>query len=149
MFVLQNEQYTIHLEWRNIGKSHTVVHSEVCTFQCILENKTDHEQFYGHGVIEEQCTIFFARKAQYKLLQVAKALPMLLEDILYQNFVYIRTQSYTLVIFLLFAIYDALVLQSVFILQGIVTLQGACALQSAFAPKGATKHYKMYFHLAA
>ena len=94
-------------------------------------------------MIEEQCTIFFARKAQYKLLQVAKALPMLLEDILYQNFVYIRTQSYTLVIFLLFALYDALVLQSVFILQGIITLQ------SAFAPKGATKHYKMYFHLAA
>ena len=80
-------------------------------------------------MIEEQCTIFFARKAQYKLLQVAKALPMLLEDILYQNFVYIRTQSYTLVIFLLFALYDALVLQSVFILQGIITLQGTLQKQ--------------------
>ena len=103
MFVLQNEQYMIHLGERNIEKSHMVVHLEVRTFQCTLENKIDHEQFYGHGVIVKQCIIFFARKAQYRLLQVAKALPMLLEDILYQNFVYICTQSYTLVIFLLFA----------------------------------------------
>ena len=105
MFVLQNEQYMIHLGEINIEKSHMVVHLEVRTFQCTLENKIDHEQFYGHGVIVKQCTIFFARKAQYRLLQVAKALPMLLEGILYQNFVYICTQSYTLVIFLLFTPY--------------------------------------------